>query len=82
MVWVSRCLENIFKNHDQLNESMNQLINYRGVFRTAPATPGLLITEQFFINQPGVARNVLFKELQTNLKYTLCNFLKAQVSDA
>ena len=26
-----------------MNESMNEGINYEGVYRTAPATPGLLI---------------------------------------
>ena len=34
-----RCLENL----EEKDQSMNQLINYKGVCRTAPATPGLLI---------------------------------------
>ena len=34
-----------------MNESVNQLISDKGVCRTAPATPGLLITE-VFVEQP------------------------------
>ena len=30
-----------------VNESINEFINDEGVYRTAPATPGLLITWQF-----------------------------------
>ena len=29
---------------------MNQLINYKAVYRTAPATLGLLITDSSFVN--------------------------------
>ena len=28
--------------NDSMTQSINQIINYEGVFRTAPATPGLL----------------------------------------
>ena len=38
---------------------MNQIINYGGDCRTAPAAPGLLNSEWYFINKPGVAWAVL-----------------------
>ena len=56
-----------------LNERMTQIMTYwinesvndEGVYRTAPATPGLLITifpsNRYVINRPGVAGIVLKK---------------------
>ena len=39
-VWDRQCLE----DSERKDHSMNQLVNYEGVYRTAPATPGLLIS--------------------------------------
>ena len=39
MVWVRHYLE----DSEQKDESTNELINDEGVYRTTPATPGLLI---------------------------------------
>ena len=38
MIWDRHCFEDLVQKDPQLN----QLINYKGVGRTAPATPGLL----------------------------------------
>ena len=42
VVWEWRCFEDIFTKDELPNEWINELINYKGVCRTAPATPGLL----------------------------------------
>ena len=38
MVWDRQCLEDSERKDQRINESMND----KGVYRTAPATPGLL----------------------------------------
>ena len=43
MVWVRQCLEDSEQMDHSINERMNELINDEGVYRTAPATPGLLL---------------------------------------
>ena len=43
-VWELWCSEDISTKDDPLNELINELMNYKGVCRTAPATPGLLKT--------------------------------------
>ena len=40
MVWDKECLE----DSERKDHSINQSVNDKGVYRTAPATPGLLIT--------------------------------------
>ena len=49
-VWVIPCIEDIFTKGDSLTHSLtltvSVLINDKGVCRTAPATPGLLMTVQ------------------------------------
>ena len=37
-----------FEDWEQKDHSMNELMNYKGVFRTAPATPGLLHTDIYY----------------------------------
>ena len=44
MVWDRRCLEDSEQKDDSINQSINQSIIDKGVYRTAPATPGLLNT--------------------------------------
>ena len=38
MVWDRQCLD----DSEQKDHLMNESVNYEGVYRTAPATPGLL----------------------------------------
>ena len=42
MVWVYWCLEDWEAMDLSLNELINELISDEGIYRTAPATPGLL----------------------------------------
>ena len=42
-VWDRQCLKDSERKDDLINQSMNEIINEEGVYRTAPATPGLLI---------------------------------------
>jgi hypothetical protein len=44
--------------NDSINQSINQLINYKGVCRTAPATPGLLKVLGFI--QSGQVKIIFF----------------------
>ena len=41
-VRVRQCLEDSEQNDDLINQSINELVNYKGVYKTALATPGLL----------------------------------------
>ena len=40
MVWDRQCLE----DYEQKDDSISELINDKDVYRTVPATPGLLIS--------------------------------------
>ena len=44
MVWDKECLEDFEQNDHSMNEWMNEWINGEGVYRTTPATRGLLNT--------------------------------------
>ena len=43
-LWDWQCLKDSEQKDDSINEWNNKLINYKDVYRTALATPGLLIT--------------------------------------
>ena len=43
MAWDRQCVKDSEQKDHSLNEWMNEWMNYEGVYRTAPATPGLLI---------------------------------------
>ena len=62
----------IYRITQLMNELMNELINHEGVYRTAPATPGLLKTV-------GLSKTVHFSDLKKrdpNVKNRTCLFLK------
>ena len=42
-VWDRQCLEDFEQKDDSMNEWINEWTNHKGVYRTAPTTPGLLI---------------------------------------
>ena len=48
------CIDNS-TNHDSVSQSVNELMSDKGVCRTAPATPGLLITQHLdFLPNSGI----------------------------
>ena len=55
------CLEDSELNGHLINQSLNQWINYKGVYRTAPATPDLLLIVKacFFGHQEVVKLKIL-----------------------
>ena len=42
MVYDRQCLEDSEQNDHSMNQWINESMNDKGVYRTAPATPGLL----------------------------------------
>ena len=49
MLCDGKCLEDSEQKDHSINESMNELINYKGVYRTVPSTPGLMVDPMFMI---------------------------------
>ena len=45
LLWYRQCLEDSEQKDDSTNYSIDECM-YKGVYRTAPATPGLLIIEE------------------------------------
>ena len=57
MAWDLWCFEDLEEKDRSIDQSINQLINDRGVCRTAPATPGLLKVYAL-LSEPGLLATV------------------------
>ena len=81
LVWDWQCLEDIWTK-GSVNQSVSQLISDGGDCRTAPATPGLLITIKFWWSFP-LSFSIIYyllvfvitKLCEANLKPSLHAFL-------